>query len=91
MMDEQLIFSRTSVLSLILSSPVKVSSVIEGSKYLRKREIGGVLRCSGRVSSSLSTSGTRRVTLVTNPMISHEYLFDEKVDIKFSAHDTFLI
>ena len=33
---------------------------------------GGELRCSGRVSSSFSTSGTRRVNLVTNPVISHE-------------------
>jgi len=33
---------------------------------------GGELRCSGRVSSSYSTSGTRRVNLVTNPVISHE-------------------
>ena len=31
---------------------------------------GGELRCSGRVSNS--TSGTRRVYLVTNPVISHE-------------------
>jgi hypothetical protein len=28
---------------------------------------GGELRCSGRVSSSFSTSGTCRVNLVTNP------------------------
>ena len=33
---------------------------------------GGELRCSGRVSSSFSTSGTRHVNLVTNPVISHE-------------------
>ena len=33
---------------------------------------GGELRCSGRVSCSVSTIGTRRVTLVTNLMISHE-------------------
>jgi hypothetical protein len=33
---------------------------------------GGELRCSGRVSSSCSTSGTRHVNLVTNPVISHE-------------------
>jgi hypothetical protein len=32
----------------------------------------GELMCSGRVSSSCSTSGTRRVNLVTNPVISHE-------------------
>jgi biotin transporter BioY len=29
-------------------------------------------RCSGRVSSSCSTSGTCRVNIVTNPVISHE-------------------
>jgi hypothetical protein len=29
---------------------------------------GGELRCSGRVSSSSSTSGTGRVNLVTNPL-----------------------
>ena len=33
---------------------------------------GGELRFSGRVSSSCSTSGTRRVNLVTNPVSSHE-------------------
>ena len=30
---------------------------------------GGELRCTRRVSSSCSTSGTRRVNLVTNPVI----------------------
>jgi len=34
---------------------------------------GGELRCSGRVNSSCSTSGTRRVNLVTNPVINHEW------------------
>ena len=33
---------------------------------------GGELRCSGRVNSSSSTSGTRRVNLVTNPVICRE-------------------
>ena len=33
---------------------------------------GGEIRCSGRVSSSCPTSDTRRVNLVTNPVISHE-------------------
>ena len=32
----------------------------------------GELRCSGKVSSSCSTSGIRRVNLVTNPVISRE-------------------
>jgi hypothetical protein len=34
---------------------------------------GDELRCSRRVSSSFSTSGTRRVDLVTNSVISHEW------------------
>jgi hypothetical protein len=33
---------------------------------------GGRLRCSRKISSSCSPGDTRRVTLVTNPMISHE-------------------
>ena len=33
---------------------------------------GGKLRRSRRVSSSCSASGTRRVNLVTKPVISHE-------------------
>ena len=34
---------------------------------------GGEFRCSGRVSSSFSTSGTRRINLVTSPVISREW------------------
>jgi len=33
---------------------------------------GSELKCSGRLSSSCPTSGTRRVTLVTKPVITHE-------------------
>ena len=33
---------------------------------------GGELMCSGRVSSSCSTSDTCRVNLVTSPVISYE-------------------
>ena len=33
---------------------------------------GSELRCSGRVGSSCSTSGTHRVTLVINPVIRRE-------------------
>ena len=40
---------------------------------------GGELRCSGRVSSSCSTSDTRRVSLVTNLVISHERGKDREV------------
>jgi len=32
----------------------------------------GELMCSPRVCSSCSTSGIRRVTLIKNPVISHE-------------------
>ena len=32
---------------------------------------GGELRCSGRVGSCCSTSGTRGVNLLTNPVINH--------------------
>jgi len=32
----------------------------------------GELRCSGRAGSFCSTSDTHRVTLATNPAISHE-------------------
>ena len=39
----------------------------------------GELRCSGRVKSSCSTIGTRRVDLVTNPVINHEWGKDRKV------------
>jgi hypothetical protein len=35
--------------------------------------------CSGRVRSSCSTSGTRRVNLVTNPVISRECGQDREV------------
>ena len=33
---------------------------------------GSELRCSRRLSGSCSTNDTRRVNLVTNPVISHE-------------------
>jgi len=40
---------------------------------------GAELRCSGRVGSSCSSSGACRVTLVTNPVISHEWGKDREV------------
>ena len=40
---------------------------------------GGELGFSGRVSSSYSTNGTRRVNLVTNPVISREWGKDQEV------------
>jgi hypothetical protein len=44
---------------------------------------GGELRCSERVSSSSSTSGTSRVNLVTNPVISREWGKDWEVYMKY--------
>ena len=35
---------------------------------------GGELECSGRVGNSCSTSGTRRVNVFANPVISHEFV-----------------
>jgi hypothetical protein len=49
---------------------------------------GGELRCSGRVSSSCSTSDTRRVNLVTHPVISHEQGKDREV---LTLHETIII
>ena len=49
------------------------------------QKTGGELRCSGMVSSSCSTSGTRRVYLVTNPVISHEWGKDREV---FTTNET---
>ena len=40
-------------------------------EQLKSTKTGGELMCCGRISSSCSTSGTRRVTLVTNTMTSH--------------------
>jgi hypothetical protein len=40
---------------------------------------GCELGCSGRVKTFCSTSGTRRVNLVTNPVISHEWGKDWEV------------
>jgi len=40
---------------------------------------GNELRCSGRVNRSCSTSGTRRVNVVINPVLSHECEKDREV------------
>jgi hypothetical protein len=44
------------------------------------------LRCSGSVSSSCTTSDTRHVNLVTNPVISHEWSKDPEL---FTTSGTF--
>jgi hypothetical protein len=41
--------------------------------------IGSELRCSGRVDSPFSTSGTRRFNLVINHVISHEWWKEREV------------
>ena len=45
------------------------------------QKTGSELRCSERVNSSCSTSGTRCVILVTNPVINHELGKDREVQI----------
>ena len=47
---------------------------------------GVELRCSGRVSSSCSTSGTRRVNLVTNLVISYERGKDREMITTSGTH-----
>ena len=42
-------------------------------KRTNKDDLQGKLRCTGRVSNSCSTSGTRRVNLVTNLVISNKW------------------
>ena len=42
------------------------------------QKTGGELRCAGRVSNSCSTNGTRRVNLVTHPVVSREWGKDRK-------------
>ena len=47
---------------------------------------GGEFMCSGRLTSSCSTSGTRRVNLVTNPVINHEWVKDREVLTTSGTH-----
>jgi hypothetical protein len=44
------------------------------------------LSCSGRVSSCCSTIGTRRVNLITNPVISHQRGKDREVFTTSGTH-----
>ena len=52
-------------------------SSIEHAKRYSSLKTEGELRCSGRVSSSFFTCDTRQATLVTNPVISHEWEYDQ--------------
>jgi hypothetical protein len=49
----------------------------------------GELRCSRRISISCTTSGTRRVTLATNSLISHEWRRD-RIVIKTNVNCPFI-
>jgi hypothetical protein len=49
-------------------------------------KLEGELRCSRRISSSCFTSGTHRVTVVTNPVISHERENDREVSTHIFRH-----
>jgi hypothetical protein len=43
-------------------------------------KIGGELRCFRRVRSSFSSCATRRMTLVANPVICHEWRKDRIIN-----------
>jgi hypothetical protein len=47
---------------------IKTKNVIYKAVHEPNDNSGDELRCSGRVESFCSTCGTRRVSLVTNPM-----------------------
>jgi hypothetical protein len=51
----------------------KQRSTKHKSKDWTPLKTGSTLKCSRRLSSSCSTSGARRVDLVANPVISHEW------------------
>jgi hypothetical protein len=60
----------------------KVQTTISKTKDRVTRtplKTGDEIRCSERVSSSCSTSDTRRVNLVTNPVIIHDRGKDREV------------
>ena len=56
---------------------------------------GDELRCSGRVSSSCSTSGTRRVYLIIDTVISHDWGKDREVlttsGTYYVIYDTYIL
>jgi hypothetical protein len=51
----------------------------------------GELMCPGRVSSSRSASGTRRVNLITKPMISHEWGKGREVFTRSGTYPCFFV
>jgi hypothetical protein len=74
------------------TKPIKLTDKKRSTKHTHKTKdrvtriplkTGGELMWSGRESSSCSTSGTRRVTLVTNPVISHEWRKGLKVNMEY--------
>jgi hypothetical protein len=70
--------------------PLALKYVTHKTKDLLTRtslKTRGELRCSGRVSSSCSTSGIRRVNLVTNPAVSHKWGKDREVFTTSGTHN----
>ena len=55
------------------NDPQNITQKTKDRATRTKLETEGELRCSGRVSSSCATCNTRRVTIVINPVISHEW------------------
>ena len=61
------------------NDPQNTTQQIKDWATRTSRKTGGELVCSGKVSSSFSTGGTRRITLNTNPMLSDEWGKDRSV------------
>jgi hypothetical protein len=68
---------RFLIAPLISSNSSRYVATLHGNRYLIICTSG--LRCSGRVGSSCFTGRTRRVNLVTNPVISREWGKDREV------------
>ena len=79
---------KIEVVSFIINFSTKGQTTIYKDRVTWIPKItGDELRCSWRVSISCSTSGTRRVNLVTNLLISHEWGKDREV---FTTSGTYL-
>jgi hypothetical protein len=78
------------IVSLCCWGVVVVVIVFGIYSYLCNQCIGGEFICSERVGSSCSNSGTRRVNLVTKPVINHERGKDLEVITRSGTYQSLL-
>jgi hypothetical protein len=72
-----------------IQSNTNSKTIVLNNTIIHPNELTGIGmrgRCSERVSISCFTSGTRRVNLVTNPVISHERGKDRKKCLRQVEH-----